>query len=289
MPTQIKRQEIVRPQTTLNKLGLDLNKRTYIAGVLNVTPDSFSDGGKFLHIEDAVSHALQMMRDGADIIDIGGESTRPGSFSVSADEELKRVVPVIEKMKSLANIPISIDTCKAVVAEAAIKSGASMVNDTTGLKSDIDMAKIVAKYDLPVVIMHIKGTPETMQDDPQYGDLIEEIIASLSESIDIARRAGVDEKKIIVDPGIGFGKRLEHNLQIIKELYRFKELGRPIMIGLSRKSFIGQLLNRDKDQRMMGTASSVALSISNGADIIRVHDVKEMKDVATIADSICRK
>lgn len=257
-------------------------------GILNRTPDSFSDGGKFMSENDAVSHGLNMAKDGADIIDIGGESTRPGSTPVSADEELKRVIPIIKKLKILIDIPISIDTSKSYVAEMALKNGASMINDITGLKGDSRMAKVVARYDVPVVVMHMKGTPQTMQINPQYEDLIEEIITSLRESIDIAKEAGVDERKIIIDPGIGFGKNLEHNLQIISELYRFKILKRPIMIGVSRKSFIGQILNKDSNERLMGTASSAALSISNGANIIRVHDVKEMAEVARVADSICR-
>ncbi|MDB4349362.1 dihydropteroate synthase [Omnitrophica bacterium] len=287
-PLTTKQQRSDERRIIWDNFSLDLGKRTYIAGILNCTPDSFTDGGKYTSEEDAVSHALAMARDGADIIDIGGESTRPGSLAVSAEEELNRVIPVVKRLKDVLGIPISIDTSKSCVAEAALENGAFMVNDITGLKDDADMASVVAKYDAPLVIMHIKGTPRTMQDNPQYDDLIGEIIASLRESVDIAKVAGIDEKKIIIDPGIGFGKSLDHNLNIIRELGRFKVLGRRIMIGPSRKSFIGQILQCDAGQRLMGTASAVALSILNGADIIRVHDVKEMKDVVKVADSICR-
>lgn len=257
-------------------------------GVLNRTPDSFSDGGKYMSEESAVSYALNMARDGADIIDIGGESTRPGALPVDVNEELGRVIPVIKRLKALIDIPISIDTSKSHVAKAALENGASMVNDITGLKGDRDMAGVVARFDVPICIMHMKGSPRTMQISPQYDDLIGEIIASLRESIDLAAGAGIDEKKIIIDPGIGFGKTLEHNLKIIKELRRLTNLGRPILIGPSRKSFIGQILNSDVSERLTGTSSSVALAISNGANIVRVHDVREMVDCARVADSICR-
>lgn len=257
-------------------------------GVLNRTPDSFSDGGKYMSEESAVSYALNMARDGADIIDIGGESTRPGALPVDVNEELGRVIPVIKRLKALIDIPISIDTSKSHVAKAALENGASMVNDITGLKGDRDMAGVVTRFDVPICIMHMKGSPRTMQISPQYDDLIGEIIASLRESIDLAAGAGIDEKKIIIDPGIGFGKTLEHNLKIIKELRRLTNLGRPILIGPSRKSFIGQILNSDVSERLTGTSSSVALAISNGANIVRVHDVREMVDCARVADSICR-
>jgi len=265
-----------------------LDKRTYVMGILNRTPDSFSDGGKYMSEEGAVSYALNMVRDGADIIDIGGESTRPGSFPVDGAEELSRVIPVIKRLKALIDVPISIDTSKSLVAKAALENGASIVNDITGLRGDPDMAGIVAKFDVPVCIMHMKGSARTMQISPRYDDLIGEIRSFLRESIDLAVSAGIDEKKIMVDPGIGFGKTVEHNLRIIKELRKFTALGRPILIGPSRKSFIGQILNSSVSERLTGTASSVALAISNGANIVRVHDVREMVDAARVADSICR-
>lgn len=288
MLTQLKEKKKISSKTRLKDLIPENGKRTYVAGILNITPDSFSDGGRFADIDSAVNHALQMARDGADIIDIGGESTRPGADPVTADDELKRVLPVIEKLKNGLNIPISIDTRKSSVAETAIRCGASIINDISGLKGDQKMARVAARYGVPVVVMHMKGHPQTMQDDPRYDDLITEIVKSLKESIDIAKKAGVDEENIIIDPGIGFGKTLEHNIAIIRELGRFKELGRPIMIGLSRKSFIGRILNRDASGRLMGTAAAVALSILNGADIVRVHDVKDIRDVTKITDSICR-
>ncbi|MBL7068693.1 MAG: dihydropteroate synthase [Candidatus Omnitrophica bacterium] len=283
-----KRQKKEGLRIAWSRFSLDLDKRTYVMGVLNRTPDSFSDGGKYMSEESAVSYALNMARDGADIIDIGGESTRPGALPVDVNEELGRVIPVIKRLKALIDIPISIDTSKSHVAKAALENGASMVNDITGLKGDRDMAGVVARFDVPICIMHMKGSPRTMQISPQYDDLIGEIIASLRESIDLAAGAGIDEKKIIIDPGIGFGKTLEHNLKIIKELRRLTNLGRPILIGPSRKSFIGQILNSDVSERLTGTSSSVALAISNGANIVRVHDVREMVDCARVADSICR-
>ncbi|MEE8360001.1 MAG: dihydropteroate synthase [Candidatus Omnitrophota bacterium] len=288
MLTQLKEKKKISSKTRLENLIPEKGKRTYVAGILNITPDSFSDGGRFADTNSAFDHALQMARDGADIIDIGGESTRPGAGPVTAEDELRRVLPVIERLKDRLKIPISIDTCKSLVAEAAIRCGASIINDITGLKGDQEMAQVAARYGIPVVVMHMKGHPRTMQNNPRYDDLITEIIENLKESIDIAKKAGMDEENIIIDPGIGFGKTLEHNITIIRELGRFKELGRPIMIGLSRKSFIGQILNRDVSGRLMGTAAAVALSILNGADIVRVHDVKEIRDATRITDSICR-
>lgn len=289
MPTiTIRRQRNNELDIIWDRFNLELHKRTYIMGILNRTPDSFSDGGRFISEEGAVSHGLRMASEGADIIDVGGESTRPGSAPVSAQEEIDRVMPVIKRLRGLVDIPISVDTSKAEVAREALNNGASMVNDITGLRGDSKMAGLVAERGVPIVVMHMKGTPRTMQLKPRYGDLIGEIIGSLKESISIAQTAGIDEEKIITDPGIGFGKTLEHNLVIIKELARFKSLGRPILIGVSRKSFIGQILGKGVTERLMGTASSAALSIYNGANILRVHDVKEMVEVARVADSICR-
>lgn len=262
--------------------------KTLLAGILNCTPDSFSDGGLFASRDRAVARAVTMAVDGADIIDVGGESTRPGSLPISSDEEIERVVPVIKRLRDILDIPISIDTSKASVAGEAIKSGASVVNDITGLKGDPEMAETVSKFNVPVILMHIKGRPATMQKHPCYNNLIEEIISGLQESISIARKACIDDSNIILDPGIGFGKTAEHNIILIKELYRFKEAGYPVMVGPSRKSFIGQILDRSVGERLMGTASVVALAIKNGADIVRVHDVKEINDVVKMADRICR-
>ena len=256
-------------------------------GILNVTPDSFSDGGSFMKADTAVKHAISMVEEGADIIDIGGESTRPGSDRITVSEELERVIPVIENLSDRISVPISIDTYKAKVAQKAIDAGASIVNDISGLRFDPDMPGVVSRNEVPVVIMHIKGTPENMQEDPIYGDLIEEIIEYFEESISIAEKAGIHDEKIIVDPGIGFGKTFEDNLEIINRLSEFKRLGKPVLIGTSRKAFIGKVLGDvPVGDRVEATAATVAISIMNGADIIRVHDVKEMQRVAKVSDAI---
>ncbi len=266
---------------------LDLSKKTHIMGILNVTPDSFSDGGMYLDKKTAIDHALKMVDDGADIIDIGGESTRPGAEPVPLEEELRRTIPVIEAISKKVNIPISIDTYKAEVARRAIEAGAAIVNDISGLRFDAEMASVVAESGVAVVVMHIKGTPRDMQKNPEYHDLFGEIIEYLEGSIQIARNAGIQEGRIIIDPGIGFGKRPEHNLQIINQLHRFSVLGRPILIGPSRKSFIGLILdNLSPAERVEGTAAAVAISILKGASIVRVHDVKAMSRVARVADAI---
>ncbi len=256
-------------------------------GVLNVTPDSFSDGGTFLDKDRAIAHGLNMARDGADVIDVGGESTRPGAKDVSVQEELDRVIPVIEAIRRKASIPVSIDTRKAEVAEAAIKVGAEIVNDVSGLRYDPGMADVAAKHDATLIVMHMKGTPQDMQKAPRYNDLIDEIKASLQESIGLAKRAGAAEDNIIIDPGIGFGKTVEHNLEILNRLGEFKALGRPICIGTSRKSFIGKMLGReDAESMLLGTIATCVIAIMNGARIIRVHDVSRAREAALIADSV---
>lgn len=269
------------------KYSFDFSKRTYIMGILNVTPDSFSDGGLFFHKDDAVEMALKMQDDGADIIDIGGESTRPGAKNISAREEIRRVVPVIKALAGKIKIPISIDTYKASVAEEAVAAGASIINDISGLRFDRRMPKLAARYKVPVVIMHIKGTPRNMQRNPEYRALIPEITDYLCEGIEIARDAGVSDDMIIIDPGIGFGKTVEHNLEIIKRLDDFTGFEKPILLGHSRKSFIGKILNDvPVTERLEGTAAAAAVGIFNGANIIRVHDVREMVRAARIADAI---
>ncbi len=267
----------------------DFSQKTYIMGILNVTPDSFSDGGLFIDRKRAVEHAISMVESGADIIDIGGESTRPGSSPVTLNEELKRTIPVIETLSDHIKVPISIDTYKAEVAKMALSAGASIVNDISGLRFDPEMAYFIARKRVPVVIMHIQGTPKNMQKNPFYDDLIREVIIFLRDSIEIAKIAGIKEDMVIIDPGIGFGKTMDHNLQLIKHLGRFKELKRPLLIGTSRKTFIGHILgNISTDERLMGTAATVAISIMNGANIVRVHDVKEIWDVVKLADAIKR-
>ncbi|PIP67571.1 MAG: dihydropteroate synthase [Candidatus Omnitrophica bacterium CG_4_9_14_0_2_um_filter_42_8] len=262
--------------------------RTYIMGVLNVTPDSFSGDGVYQDADKAVEAALKMVEDGADIIDIGGESTRPGAEPVTTEEEIKRVILVIKKLSKRISAPISIDTAKSEVAKQALDNGALIVNDITGLESDPGMIGIIREFNANVVVMHIKGTPQTMQKNPSYGNLIEEIKDKLKNIIEKAVKGGIKKENIIVDPGIGFGKTLEHNLEILNRLSEFKELKQPVLVGPSRKSFIGKLTGEEPCGRIFGTAASVALAIKNGADIIRVHDVKEMKQVAVVSDAISR-
>lgn len=265
---------------------LSLGRDTLVMGILNVTADSFSKDGIYKDPERAKDAGLRMVAEGAEIIDTGGESTRPGAQPVSSEEEKIRVLPVIRRLVKEIKIPISIDTTKSEVAQAALEEGASIVNDVSGLRFDSRMGEVISRFKAGVVLMHIKGTPQDMQNNPVYGSLIEEIIDSLSESISYAVAAGIERKRIIVDPGIGFGKTTEHNLQIIKRLRDFTSLELPILVGTSRKSFIGNVLNLPADQRLWGTAASVAASIFNGAHIVRVHDVKEMVEVSKMADAI---
>lgn len=278
---------MVQSLNKIYKFGLieyDLSSRTFLMGILNVTPDSFSDGGKYSNTSKAVDHALRMIDEGADFIDVGGESTRPGSESVSVEEELDRVIPVIEQLVKKNTIPISIDTTKSAVAEKALQSGAVIVNDISSFHFDHRMPEVVAKFNATVILMHTKNKPKTMQRNPEYNDLIPEIKSYLSAAIKTSIEKGINQ--IIIDPGIGFGKNLEHNVEIFKRLREFQELGYPILIGPSRKSFIGTLLDLPVDERLEGTAAAVAVSIMNGANIIRVHDVKEMKCVSKIVDAL---
>lgn len=266
---------------------LTFGERTLIMGILNVTPDSFSDGGRYMSLDAAVARAEEMAEEGADIIDVGGESTRPGADPVDEEEEKRRVLPVIEEIAKRIDLPISIDTYKPSVAREAINCGASIINDITAL-SNPEMISLAAETKVGVVLMHMKGTPKTMQLSPEYDSLISEIYAFLKERIERAVEGGVSPDRIIIDPGIGFGKRVEHNLEIIRRLREFKSLGKPILIGTSRKSFIGHVLDLPVEERVEGTAATVAISIANGADIVRVHDVKQMKRVAAMTDAICR-
>ncbi len=260
----------------------DLSSRTHLMGVLNVTPDSFSDGGKYFDVGSAVARGRQMAEEGADIVDIGGESTRPGSEPVSEEEEIRRVVPVIERMSRELNIPLSIDTYKSRVAKAGLLAGASIVNDISGLTFDPSMIDVVCEHHATLVIMHIQGTPKTMQAHPHYSDVVREVYEFLQGQADIAKERGVEQ--IILDPGLGFGKELEHNLDLMRGLEVFTKLGYPILVGPSRKSFIGKILDLPADQRVEGTAAAVTACILRGANIVRVHDVGEMKRVALMAD-----
>jgi dihydropteroate synthase len=260
-------------------------------GVLNVTPDSFSDGGRYATTAVAVEHALRMAEEGADLIDIGGESTRPAGHSygagadvVSADEELRRVMPVIDRLVGRTDTPLSIDTYKSSVARAALGGGASLVNDISGFSFDPAMPGVIGEAGASAVVMHIKGTPKTMQHNPAYDDLFGEIIGVLGSAVARGREAGIGQ--ILIDPGIGFGKRLEHNLQLIAGLSRLTVLGCPILVGPSRKSFVGQVLDLPVDQRLEGSLAACVAAILHGANVIRVHDVKEAKRAALVADAI---
>jgi dihydropteroate synthase len=263
-----------------------LGKRTLIMGILNVTPDSFSDGGLYFDKEQAVAHGMRMVEEGADFLDIGGESTRPGSKPLELEEELRRVIPVIKSLAKEADVPISIDTYKSVVAQKAIETGAAMINDISGLHFDPDLGRVAAKEDVPIILMHIRGTPETMQKGVHYDSLFSEILQYLKDSIQRAESAGVDPQQIIIDPGIGFGKNLEDNLLIIKNLSEFRILGKPLLLGTSRKSFLGKILNAEPKERLEGTLSSIAIGVLNGAHIIRCHDVLQAKKAIAVADAI---
>ncbi|HPK45059.1 MAG TPA: dihydropteroate synthase [Spirochaetota bacterium] len=260
----------------MNKIAINLKKVPLIMGILNVTPDSFYDGGRYTTIDRALSHVQQMVKDGADIIDVGGESTRPGSSEVTIQEEMDRVCPIVERIIHEFNIPISIDTQKSKVADEVLKLGASIVNDISGLRNDNHMPDIIAKHDAYCIIMHIRGTPQTMQMNTTYSDLLFEIKEFLMESIAIAKKSNIDDHKIIIDPGIGFGKSLEQNYNIIHNISFFKKMGYPVLIGLSRKSLIGKLYST-KEDRLPATIALNSIALYNGADIIRVHDVKEHK------------
>ena len=258
-------------------------------GILNVTPDSFSDGGEFEGVNSALTHAQKMIENGADIIDIGGQSTRPGAEQISLDEELKRVIPIIKVIREQATIPISIDTTSAEVARSAIEAGADIINDISGGTYDENMFSTAAQLEVPIILMHLKGTPQTMQSLTNYGDLITEIKTFLEQQINKAIALGIPQSNIIIDPGIGFAKNTAQNIQLIQQLSQFKTLNAPILIGVSRKSFIGKITgqNNPKD-RLWGTAAACCGAIANGADIIRVHDVAQMCDVAKVADTIWR-
>jgi dihydropteroate synthase len=261
---------------------------TKLMGVVNVTPDSFSDGGLFLDPEAAIAHGRRLAQQGADILDVGGESTRPGAEAVSAEEERDRVAPVVAGLAADngAGVPISIDTSKASVAQAALDAGAEIVNDVTAFRADPELAGLCGERGCGVVLMHMLGTPRTMQENPTYDDVVDDVKAFLGERIEAAMAAGVDEERIWIDPGIGFGKTLEHNLELLRRLGELRRLGRPIVIGTSRKSFIGKLTGREVDRRLGGTIASNVLAVRAGADVIRVHDVLELRQAITVAEVI---
>jgi dihydropteroate synthase len=267
---------------------LDLERETHIMGVLNVTPDSFSDGGRYFGVDAAVRQGVRMAREGAHIIDVGGESTRPFSKAISSREEMDRVIPVIRALSGKIDRPISIDTNKADVAEAAIAAGASIINDISALRFDARMAEVAAGAGVPVVLMHMKGTPGDMQENPVYGDLISEIVDFLREAKGRAMAAGVREDLIILDPGIGFGKTFDDNLKIIRELSAFSTLKSPLLLGPSNKAFIGHILDREPHERDTGTMAAVAACVLNGARLVRVHNVGMAVETVKVIDAIKR-
>ncbi len=257
-----------------------------IMGILNVTPDSFSDGGRFLKVENAYNHSVKMIEEGADIIDIGGESTKPFADPVSTDEELSRVIPVIEKIRSEFDILISIDTTKSKVAEEAITAGANIINDVSAMEIDENMLQVAKNYNSPIIMMHMKGIPKNMQNNPTYDHLITEIKDYLSSRVKCAINAGIDKKNIIIDPGIGFGKSVEHNFEIINNLDSFVDLGFPVLLGASRKSFIGLTLDVEEKDRLEGSIAANVIGLQKGAKIFRVHDVLAAKKSLIIANKI---
>jgi dihydropteroate synthase len=257
-----------------------------LMGIVNVTPDSFSDGGEFLDPERAIAHGRKLAGEGADVLDVGGESTRPGAEAVPAEEELRRVRPVVEALAADGGPEVSIDTSKSAVAAAALDAGATIVNDVTALRADPDLAALCAERDSELILMHMLGDPRTMQENPTYDDVVEEVKAFLADRIEFAVSAGVDEERIWVDPGIGFGKTVEHNLELHRRLRELAELGRPIAFGSSRKSFIGKLTGAPVDERVGGTIASCVIAYANGADILRIHDVRPVREALTVAEAI---
>ncbi|MGB2982386.1 MAG: dihydropteroate synthase [Candidatus Bipolaricaulia bacterium] len=270
---------------TMNRLAEWMRRRdsVLVMGILNVTPDSFHDGGRYASTEKAVDRALQMEADGADIIDVGGESTRPGADPLPAEEEMRRVLPVIEAVRRRSDIDLSIDTTKADVARDALAAGASVVNDVSALRFDEKMSGTIAEANAFAILMHMKGTPRSMQENPTYDDAVEEVRSFLRDRIRTAVDAGIEPDRILIDPGIGFGKGLSHNLALLQDLGRLVDLGSPVVVGVSRKSFLGKILGLPSDERLEGTIAANAIAIANGADVIRVHDVKEGRRTADVA------
>ncbi len=266
--------------------NIDMSRRTGLMGILNVTLDSFSDGGRYLDSVKAVDHGVKLAHEGADIIDIGGESTRPGARPISVQEEMERVLPVVRGLRRAVPIPLSIDTYKAQVAQAALDEGADVVNDISALRFDPEMISLVAREKVPVVLMHMQGTPQTMQERPHYRDVLEEVKGFLLGRIHFALEAGVDPEQIIVDPGIGFGKELNHNLTLLRGLSTLTSLGQPILVGPSRKTFIGKLLKAGPEDRLEGSLAASVAAVLAGANMIRIHDVRESRRAIKIADAL---
>jgi len=267
---------------------IGVSDRPLVMGVVNVTPDSFFDGGKYATTDAVVRHALQLTEEGADLLDIGGESTRPGSDSIEAGEELRRLLPVVTAVAKAVTIPISVDTKKSTVARAALEAGAVIINDVTALQADAAMADLVAATGAGVVLMHMRGMPKTMQEAPSYDDVVGEVTEFFRERVMFCRERGIGQDQIVLDPGIGFGKLLVHNLTLLGQLESFAQFGRPILVGVSMKAFIGQVLGRPLEERSWGTAAAIALAVSKGAGILRVHNVRGMKEVVAMAAAITR-
>jgi dihydropteroate synthase len=275
---------------TLREQSFDWGKRTYVMGILNVTPDSFSDGGEFDRLETALHQALQMIAAGADIIDIGGQSTRPGAKEIPVEEELARVIPVITALRQQSSIPISLDTTRAIVAERGIETGVDIINDISGGTFDPLLLPTVARWGVPIILMHLRGNPQTMQSLTDYDDLVQEVTQFLMNQTEIALQSGIPREHIILDPGIGFAKTHEQNIELLRELARLKDLGFPLLVGLSRKRFLGQITGKvDPKERVWGTMAACCAAIASGTDILRVHDVAPMIDVCKVADAIWRK
>ncbi|HEY6973972.1 MAG TPA: dihydropteroate synthase [Nitrospiraceae bacterium] len=267
---------------------IEINDRPLVMGVVNVTPDSFFDGGRYATPDAAIRHALRLVEEGADLLDIGAESTRPGSDSIDEGEERRRLMPVVTAVAKAVSIPISVDTMKATVARAALEAGAVIVNDVSALQADPAMAEVVATTGAGVVLMHMQGSPRTMQEAPVYDDVVGEVAEFFRERMRFCRDRGIEQDQIVLDPGIGFGKLLLHNLTLLGQLETFVSFGRPILVGVSMKSFIGQVVGRPVEERSWGTAAAIALAVSKGAGILRVHDVKAMKEVVAMAAAITR-
>ena len=278
----------------IGKQNFNLDQKTILMGILNVTPDSFSDGGRFLSVDKAVEHALEMEREGANIIDIGGESTRPGAEPITIQQEIDRVLPVVEELVKKLSIPVSVDTYKSEIASRVLDAGANMINDITALQGDKKMVNIISRYNVPVVLMHMKGNPRDMQKNPVYDDIIREITKFLKERAEYALFNDVKKENIIIDPGLGFGKRtgrgVEDNCEILRRLNEFKKLGCPLMVGASRKTFIGNVCGENQplivSERLGGSLAAAVIAVLNGADILRVHDVKETKRVVDLVNCI---
>jgi len=265
--------------------SLPCGERTHVMGIVNVTPDSFSDGGRFFDPEDAVREGMAMVEAGADLVDVGGESTRPGSEPVSIEEELRRILPVVKRMAAEVDVPVSIDTRRAEVARAALDAGAAVVNDVTAGR-DPEMFEMVGEADAGMVLMHMLGDPKTMQDEPRYDDVVREVRDFLAERVAAAESAGIEREHLCVDPGLGFGKTLQHNLLLMRHIGALAEIGRPVLVGPSRKSFVGRITGAELDERLEGTAGAVAWLVANGAHVVRVHDVAAMVRVVRMVDSI---